>query len=111
MRKIEFIKEFATKKKGSKGIYDNQVASNLVRVKKVAKYADKIGETDKLLNKETKAKLDKKAAAYVMATLEDTYLKEAKEMLMAKLKDAENSEIRESVFLKLKEEFEPKEKK
>ena len=38
MREVEFIKDFANKKKGDTGKYDSQLASTLVNVKKVAKY-------------------------------------------------------------------------
>ena len=38
MREIEFIKDFAGKKKGDKDSYDSMLANQLVRIKKVAKY-------------------------------------------------------------------------
>lgn len=38
MRVVEFTKDFATKKKGDKGTYDNSLASQLVNNDKVAKY-------------------------------------------------------------------------
>lgn len=38
MRVIVFIKDFATKKKGDELACDGQLASTLVRVKKVAKF-------------------------------------------------------------------------
>jgi hypothetical protein len=38
MRDIEFITDFATKKKGDKWKCDSQLASQLVNVEKVAKY-------------------------------------------------------------------------
>jgi len=38
MRKVEFIKGFAIKKKGDKGTYDGAFASRLVRILKVAKF-------------------------------------------------------------------------
>ena len=41
MVEIEFTKNFATKKKGQKFICDSQLASQLVRVDKVAKYTTK----------------------------------------------------------------------
>lgn len=40
MREVEFIQDFATKKKGDKHTYDGMLASQLVRVDKVAKYTD-----------------------------------------------------------------------
>jgi len=51
MRKIIFTVDFATKKKGDSISCDGQTASQLVRVDKVAKYADadvkaKDAETD-----------------------------------------------------------------
>lgn len=41
MVKIEFIKDFATKKKGETWDCDSMLASQLVRVEKVAKYYEK----------------------------------------------------------------------
>lgn len=38
MVKVEFIKAFASKKKGDIGKFDSQLASKLVRQLKVAKY-------------------------------------------------------------------------
>jgi len=38
MRKVEFIKDFATKKKGDVWECDSQLASHLVNIDKVAKY-------------------------------------------------------------------------
>jgi hypothetical protein len=38
MRKVEFIKDFAAKKKGDVTEYDGQLASYLVHTEKVAKY-------------------------------------------------------------------------
>ena len=38
MRKIEFTKDFATKKKGDKITCDGQLAAQLVRDEKVAKF-------------------------------------------------------------------------
>jgi len=38
MRKVEFTKTFATKKKGDTGEYDGLFASKLVRELKVAKF-------------------------------------------------------------------------
>jgi len=40
MRKVEFIKDFATKKKGDVWECDSQLASQLVNVDKVAKYLE-----------------------------------------------------------------------
>jgi hypothetical protein len=40
MRKVEFIKDFATKKKGDVCECDSQLASQLVNVDKVAKYLE-----------------------------------------------------------------------
>ena len=37
-KQVEFLKDFATKKKGDTGDYDSLLASNLVNVQKVAKY-------------------------------------------------------------------------
>lgn len=37
MKEVIFTKDFATKKKGDKGIYDNALASTLIRELKVAK--------------------------------------------------------------------------
>ncbi len=41
MRKVEFIKSFATKKKGDTGEYDGMFAGILVRELKVAKFYKK----------------------------------------------------------------------
>ena len=38
MKTIVFTKDFATKKKGDEWVCDSQLASNLVRRKKVAKF-------------------------------------------------------------------------
>ena len=38
MIKVEFIKDFATEKKGDVAEYDSQLASYLVHTEKVAKY-------------------------------------------------------------------------
>lgn len=38
MAKIKFIKDFATKKTGDTYLCDSMIASNLVRVHKVAKF-------------------------------------------------------------------------
>ena len=38
MVKVEFVKDFATKKKGDTSKYDSQLASYLVHTEKVAKY-------------------------------------------------------------------------
>lgn len=40
MREIEFLKDFATKKKGDTWKCDGLLASQLVRVDKVAKYVE-----------------------------------------------------------------------
>ena len=39
MKKVEFIKDFAGKKKGDTASYDSILASELVNIQKVAKYA------------------------------------------------------------------------
>lgn len=41
MRKVEFVKDFATKKKGDVWECDSQLASRLVRDEKVAKFYKK----------------------------------------------------------------------
>lgn len=41
MVEIEFLKDFATKKKGDKWACDSQLASQLVNEEKVAKYTAK----------------------------------------------------------------------
>lgn len=41
MKKVIFIKSFANKKKGDVGEYDGMLASNLIRVLKVAKLYSK----------------------------------------------------------------------
>lgn len=38
MKEVEFTKDFGTKKKGEKAVYDGMLASQLVRIDKVAKY-------------------------------------------------------------------------
>ncbi len=40
MKKVEFLIDFANKKKGETGVYDSQLANQLVNVDKVAKYLD-----------------------------------------------------------------------
>jgi len=49
MREIIFIKDFANKKKGDSTKCDGQLASHLVRVAKVAKYADTAEKSDKTI--------------------------------------------------------------
>ena len=39
MKNVEFIKDFAGKKKGDTASYDSILASELVNIQKVAKYA------------------------------------------------------------------------
>lgn len=41
MREVEFTVDFANKSKGDKGKYDSMLASQLVRVDKVAKFVTK----------------------------------------------------------------------
>jgi len=38
MKEVEFLVDFATKKKGDKEKFDSQLASQLVNIDKVAKY-------------------------------------------------------------------------
>ena len=40
MKKVEFIVDFANKKKGETGVYDSQLANQLVTVDQVAKYVE-----------------------------------------------------------------------
>ena len=47
MVEIEFIQDFAGKKKGEKGVYDSLLASQLVRIDKVAKYIDLVKTKNK----------------------------------------------------------------
>lgn len=44
MRKIQFLTDFATKKKGDTWECDNQLASQLVHIEKVATYTDASAE-------------------------------------------------------------------
>lgn len=55
MREIEFTKDFANKNKGEKMKCDGQLASQLVRVDKVAKFTDARKTTNKV-TKEDKVK-------------------------------------------------------
>ena len=41
MVQVEFTKKFGIKKKGDTGFYDGMLASQLVRIDKVAKYVKK----------------------------------------------------------------------
>lgn len=41
MVEVEFTKKFGIKKKGDTGFYDGMLASQLVRIDKVAKYVKK----------------------------------------------------------------------
>lgn len=41
MKEIIFLSDFATKKKGEKWLCDSMLANQLVRIEKVAEYADK----------------------------------------------------------------------
>lgn len=47
MRKVEFTKDFATKKKGDKDSYDGMLANQLVNVDKVAKYVEEVKKAPK----------------------------------------------------------------
>lgn len=41
MTEVIFIKDFGIKKKGDTGVYDSMLASQLIRIDKVAKYKKK----------------------------------------------------------------------
>lgn len=42
MKEVEFLVDFATKKKGDKEKFDSQLASQLVNIDKVAKYTKEV---------------------------------------------------------------------
>jgi hypothetical protein len=44
MKEIQFLVDFATKKKGDKDKFDSQLASQLVNIDKVAKYTKEVKE-------------------------------------------------------------------
>ena len=105
MRKIEFIKGFANKKKGDKDTYDSHLANVLVNDKKVAKYADKVGNADKILTAKRKKDIEQKAMEELSLIKESEYSEKIKAEIQEHLKGAEKDiaerKVKQAIFDKL----------
>ncbi len=97
MRRIEFTKNFANKKKGKRATLDGQLASSLVRVQRVAKYVDKIGETDKLISKTRQAEIETEAKNKVIAQLEKEHFDKAEAEALKEIEDGKGQDLEKAV--------------
>lgn len=97
MRKVKFNKAFASKKKGDTLICDSQLANQLVRVDKVATYADKKGETDTEIKAERKEELEKKVIEKITLETETKFMADFEEQFRQEIEDGKQEEFIKSV--------------